>query len=91
MLQAVLKKNDKKAKIIILIFSAVVFSAIILLSRVKLNVNLGFDVHLFAKANAIINSFVAILLVIAEQASVKVPDPSFTRTICAVTLVAGLN
>ena len=65
MLQAVWKKNDKKAKIIILIFSAVVFSAIILLSRVKLNVNLGFDVHLFAKTNAIINSFVAILLVIA--------------------------
>ncbi len=65
MLQAVWKKNDKKAKIIILIFSAVVFSAIILLSRVKLNVNLGFDVHLFAKANAIINSGVAILLVFA--------------------------
>ena len=65
MLQAVWKKNDKKAKIIILIFSAVVFLAIIVLSRVKLNVNLGFDVHLFAKANAIINSGVAILLVIA--------------------------
>ena len=65
MLQAVWKKNDKKAKIIILIFSAVVFLAIIVLSRVKLNVDLGFDVHLFAKANAIINSGVAVLLVIA--------------------------
>ena len=65
MLQAVWKKNDKKARIVIFIFSAVVFSAIIVLSRVKLNVDLGFDVHLFAKANAIINSFVAILLVIA--------------------------
>ena len=65
MLQAVWKKNDKKARTIILIFSAVVFSAIILLSRIKLNVDLGFDVHLFAKANAIINSGVAILLVIA--------------------------
>ncbi len=65
MLQAVWKKNDKKARIVIFIFSAVVFSAIIILSRVKLNVDLGFDVHLFAKANAIINSFVAILLVIA--------------------------
>lgn len=65
MLQAVWKKNDKKARIIILIFSAVVFSAIILLSRVKINVDLGFDVHLFAKANAIINSGVAVLLVIA--------------------------
>ena len=65
MLQVVWKKNDKKARTIILIFSAVVFSAIILLSRIKINVNLGFDVHLFAKANAIINSGVAILLVIA--------------------------
>ena len=65
MLQAVWKKNDKKARTIILIFSAVVFSAIILLSRIKINVNLGFDVHLFAKANAIINSGVAILLIIA--------------------------
>ena len=65
MLQAVWKKNDKKARTIILIFSAVVFSAIILLSRIKINVDLGFDVHLFAKANAIINSGVAILLIIA--------------------------
>ena len=49
----------------IFIFSAVVFSAILLLSRIKINVDLGFDVHLFAKANAIINSGVAVLLVIA--------------------------
>jgi len=50
---------------LIYLFSAVVFAAVVLLSRVKLQVNLGFDVHLFAKANAIINSFVALLLVIA--------------------------
>ena len=65
MLQAVWKKNDKKARIIIFAFSAIVFAAVMLLSRIKINVNLGFDVHLFAKANAIINSCVAILLVIA--------------------------
>jgi putative membrane protein len=65
MLQAVWKKNDKKARIIIILFSAVVFAAVMLLSRVKLNVNLGFDIHLFAKVNAIINSCVAVLLVIA--------------------------
>jgi len=65
MLEAVWKKNDKKARIIIFSFSIVVFAAIMLLSRVKWNVNLGFDVHLFAKANAIINSCVAILLLIA--------------------------
>ncbi|MEO7983112.1 MAG: DUF420 domain-containing protein [Bacteroidota bacterium] len=65
MLQAVWNKNDKKAKTLIYLFSVVVFGAVVLLSRVKLHVNLGFDVHLFAKANAIINSCVAVLLIIA--------------------------
>ena len=65
MLQAAWKKNDKKARLLIFTFSAVVFSAIVILSRVKANVDLGFDVHLFAKANAFINSCVAILLIIA--------------------------
>jgi putative membrane protein len=65
MLQAAWKKNDKKAKTLIFTFSAIVFTAVVVLSRVKLNVDLGFDVHLFAKTNAIINSGVAILLVIA--------------------------
>ena len=62
MLQAVWLKNDRKARILIFLFSIIVFTAIVLLSRVKWNVNLGFDVHLFAKANAIINSCVALLL-----------------------------
>lgn len=59
-----LKKNDKSAKIIIWTVSIIVFAAVALLSRVKLNVDLGFDPHLFAKANAVINSAVAILLLI---------------------------
>ena len=61
MLQAAWKKNDKKARLLIFVFSAIVFAAVVLLSRVKLEANLGFDIHLFAKANAIINSCVAIL------------------------------
>jgi putative membrane protein len=65
MLQPVWKKNDAKAKWLIGIFSAVVFIAVTALSRVKLEVDLGFDLHLFAKANAIINSLVALLLVAA--------------------------
>ncbi len=65
MLQAAWEKNDKKARVLIFTFSTIVFAAIILLSRITLNVNLGFDVHLFAKANAIINSLVAILLIAA--------------------------
>lgn len=65
MLPAAWKKNDKKARILIFLFSVIVFTAVVLLSRVKLEVNLGFDVHLFAKANALLNSFVAILLIVA--------------------------
>lgn len=65
MLQAVWKKNDKKARLLIFTFSAIIFTAVTLLSRVKLNADLGFDVHLFAKVNAIINSCVAVLLIIA--------------------------
>jgi putative membrane protein len=65
MMEAVWKKNDRKARILIFSFSTVVFAAVMVLGRVKLDVNPGFDVHLFAKANAIINSCVAVLLVIA--------------------------
>lgn len=65
MLQPSLKKNDAKAKLFIYTVSVVVFAAVVVLTRVKLNVNLGFDVHLFATTNAIINTAVAVLLVLA--------------------------
>jgi putative membrane protein len=64
MLQPSFQKNDKKAKLLIYTVSFVVFAAVVLLSRYKLNLNLGFNVHLFAKANAIINSAVALLLIV---------------------------
>lgn len=63
MLQPSMVKNDSKAKIIIWIFSVVVFTAVALLAKFKLNINIGFNVHLFATFNAIINSIVAVLLV----------------------------
>lgn len=63
--EAVWKKNDRKAKLLIYIFSAVVFTAVVVLGRVKLNIQTGFDVHVFAKANAVINSCVAVLLLVA--------------------------
>jgi putative membrane protein len=65
MLTPVWKTNDRKARILIFSFSIIVFIAITALGRVSLDVDPGFDVHLFAKANAIINSCVAILLVAA--------------------------
>jgi putative membrane protein len=65
MLNPVLKKNDRKASVLIIIFSIIVFAAVVLLSRVKLELDLGFDIHLFALLNAWINSCVAILLILA--------------------------
>lgn len=62
MLPPVLAKNDKQANWLILVFSFVVFAAVVLLGRVKLDVDTGFDIHVFAKVNAIINSLVSLLL-----------------------------
>lgn len=64
------KKNDRKARWLILVFSFIVFAAVVLLSRVQLQVNPGFDVHIFALLNATINSMVALLL-LAALAAVK--------------------
>jgi len=62
MLPATWKKNDKKASVLIILFSIIIFVAVSILGRVTLNANLGFDVHVFARVNAIINSIVAVLL-----------------------------
>ncbi len=58
-----LEKNDKKAGYLIIAFSVVVFAAITVLERVTLNVNLGFNPHVLALVNAVINSIVSVLLV----------------------------
>ena len=63
MLQATIQKNDKTAKGLIFTASAVVFIAVVILSRVKLEADLGFNVHVFATINAVINSLVSVLLV----------------------------
>ncbi len=64
-LQPSFKKNDKLAYLLIGILSFVVFITIVLLGRVKWNVNLGFNPHVFATINAIINSTVSVLLIAA--------------------------
>ena len=65
MLDAVLKKDDKKARWLIGIFSFVVFAIIVALGKIKLGIQVGFDPHIFARINAGINSVVAVLLVAA--------------------------
>jgi putative membrane protein len=65
MLAPSLKKNDNQAKWLIGIFSFVVFAAVVTLGAIKIKFNLGFDVHIFAKINAVINSLVTLLLAAA--------------------------
>ena len=63
MLQPTLEKNDGKAKVLIWTVSIIVFVAVVILSKVKLVLDLPFNVHVFATVNAVINSMVAVLLV----------------------------
>lgn len=65
MLKPILQKNDKQAKLLIGIFSVVVLVAVSFLSKFTITVELPFDKHIFALANAIINATVAVLLVAA--------------------------
>ncbi|MEP6948226.1 MAG: DUF420 domain-containing protein [Ginsengibacter sp.] len=60
-----LKRNDKKARIFIWAVSIIVFTAVALLSKVRLNIKFGFNPHIFATINAVINSVVSLLLVAA--------------------------
>lgn len=65
MLPATFQKNDKQAKWLIGIFSVVVFTAVVFLGNVKFDIRVPFDVHIFATANAVINTIIAVLLVAA--------------------------
>lgn len=58
----VIAKNDMKAYWIIGVFSVVIFLAITALAKVKVDVDLGFNPHIFAAINACINFSVSILL-----------------------------
>jgi len=70
MLTPSLQKNDRKASLLIIVFSIVVF--LVVSSLHPLNKALGiqassfsFNVHLFAIANAVINTLVTLLLLLA--------------------------
>jgi putative membrane protein len=65
MISAVWKKNDQRAKWLIGIFSVIVFVVVTVLGKYNLagQVQVPFDVHVFALCNAIINGLVAILLI----------------------------
>ncbi|MCF8342777.1 MAG: DUF420 domain-containing protein, partial [Chitinophagaceae bacterium] len=65
MLQPLFPKNDKLAKLLIYTVSVVVFLAVVILANVEIKIDLGFNVHIFATINAVINSVVAVLLLTA--------------------------
>ena len=68
-----LQKNDSKAKWLIGIFSVIVFATVSILGRYNLagKVQLSFNLHVFALANAIINGTVAVLLIAGLMAVKK--------------------
>ena len=57
-----IRKNDSLATILIVAVSLVVFVTVVVLGRVTVEVNLGFDKHIFARINALINTFVTLML-----------------------------
>ena len=65
MMTPVLKKNDRKAKALIIIVSVIVFVAVTVLGKYNLagKVTLPFDDRIFATANAVINAMVSLLLI----------------------------
>jgi putative membrane protein len=66
-----------------------VFIAVVVLGRVKLDVDLGFDAHVFAKANATINSAVALLL-IAGLATAKRRQYATHKKIMLTAMILSL-
>lgn len=89
MLPASITKNDQKANWLIGIFSVIVFVVVLILGRVKLDVDLGFDVHIFAKINAIINATIAILL-LAALAAVRKQNYLLHKKIMMTALVLSV-
>ena len=89
MLQPSIEKNDQKAKILIWTVSIIVFVAVAFLSKYKLTIDLGFNPHLFAKANAVINSVVAILLV-AGLITIKQKKYSLHKMIMITAMVLSV-
>jgi len=89
MLPSSMVKNDPKAKLLIWLVSIVVFIAVAVLSKVKLDVEIGFNPHLFATINALINSVVALLL-LAGLAAVKQRKFTLHKSIMITAIVLSV-
>ena len=62
--KAMLQVPEPKAKRWIWIFSSIVFLAVAVLNRVQIPTPGGFDPHLFARINAVLNTLVSLLLLV---------------------------
>lgn len=85
MLAPSIRKNDKKAGILIIILSTVVFLAVAVLSRIEWKVELGFDKHIFATINAFINGTVSVLL-LAGLVAVKMKNYGLHKLIMLTSM-----
>ena len=90
MLAPLFPKNDRRARILIFGVSIIVFIAVVILERVQLAVDLGFDVHVFALANAVINSAVSILLVAGMVAIKQRAYVAHKRVMLAAIILSAL-
>lgn len=65
MFEPILAKNDRKAYWLIMIFSIVVFSVVAVLGKIQIDYKPNFNIFIFARLNSLINTAVAILLILA--------------------------
>lgn len=88
-LPALIKKNDSQARWLIGIFSFVVFTAVVILGKVKLEVEAGFNIHILAFLNAVINSIIAILL-LSGLAAVKSKRYTLHKNLMFAALILSI-
>ncbi|MDR3679660.1 MAG: DUF420 domain-containing protein [Flavipsychrobacter sp.] len=89
MLTPTIKKNDKQARLLIYTVSFAVFAAVVVISRYKLPVDLGFNVHYLALFNAVVNSLVSISLVVALVA-VKQKNYVLHKNVMMVAIILSI-
>lgn len=89
-MEPLLKANDKKAKRWITVVSIILFLAIVLLDskRFQPNVELPFDVYIFAFINSVINSIVTLLLIIG-LVLIKQKNIKAHRTVMMMAIVGS--
>jgi putative membrane protein len=85
----IIKQNDKLARLIILSLSIVVFSLVVLMRKVKLDINFGFDTHVFPAISAFLNSIVSVLLVIG-LIFIKLKKPRLHRNTMLAAVLCSI-